>query len=243
MYAPRSCNIFVNTHVQIRDFNAKSRLYFTEQLSNKGNNKITELRTILQRESQNLIDRDVLGRYSPDKIIDSRGKDLLDLCIKHQLRILNGRALGDMFGHYTCYTPNGASVVDYVMVSEDILDLVLHFAIPEFIPTRSDTHCKLEWTLCANYHTSHKLDNVKLNELKSKYIWTNEYAYQFQLVMDSIDIKTKLDVYNHMKIDWTQISVDGGAAELTDLILTAADASIKKKPKIPIQLNLRLGLT
>ena len=99
--------------MQIRDFNAKSRLYFTGQLSNKGYNKITELRTILQRESQNSIDRDVLGRYSPDKIIDSRGKDLLDLYIKHQLRILNGRDLGDMFGHYTCYTPNGASVVDY----------------------------------------------------------------------------------------------------------------------------------
>ena len=129
------------------------------------------------------------------------------------------------------------------MVSEDILDLVLHLAISEFIPTLSDTHCKLEWTLCANYHTSHKLDNVKLNELKSKYIWTNEYAYKFQLAMDSVDIKTKLDVYNHMKIDGTQISVDGGAAELTDLILTAADASIKKKPKIPIKLNLRLGLT
>ena len=129
------------------------------------------------------------------------------------------------------------------MVSEDILDLVLHLAISEFIPTLSDTHCKLEWTLCANYHTSHKLDNVKLNELKSKYIWTNEYAYKFQLAMDSVDIKTKHDVYNHMKIDGTQISVDGGAAELTDLIFTAADASIKKKPKIPIKLNVRLGLT
>ena len=79
--------------------------------------------------------------------------------------------------------------------------------------------------------------------MKSKYIWTNEYAYKLQLAMDSVDIKTKLDVYNHMKIDGTQISVDGGAAELTDLILTAADASIKKKPKIPIRLNVRLGLT
>ena len=36
------------------------------------------------------IDRDVLERYSPDKIIDSSDKGLLDLCIKDQLRILNG---------------------------------------------------------------------------------------------------------------------------------------------------------
>ena len=56
-----------------------------------------------------------------------------------------------MFGHYTCYTPNGASVVDYVMVSEDILDQVLHFRVSEFIFTLFDTHCKLEWTISARF--------------------------------------------------------------------------------------------
>jgi len=48
--------------------------------------------------------------------------------------------------------------------------------------------------------------------MKSKYIWTNESAYKFQLAMDSVDIKTKHDVYNHRTIDGTRISVDGGAA-------------------------------
>jgi hypothetical protein len=67
--------------------------------------------------------------------------------------------------------------------------------------------------------------------MKSKYIWTNESTYKFQLAMDSVDIKTKFDVYNHMTIDGTKIYVDGGAAELTDLILTAADASLKQTPK------------
>jgi hypothetical protein len=52
----------------------------------------------------------------------------------------NGRVLGDMLGHYTCYTPNGASVVDYVMVSEGILDQVLYFKVTNFIPTLSDAH-------------------------------------------------------------------------------------------------------
>jgi hypothetical protein len=46
-------------------------------------------------------------------------------------------AVGDMLGHYTYYTPNGASVVDYVMVSEGILDQVLYFKVTDFIPTLS----------------------------------------------------------------------------------------------------------
>jgi hypothetical protein len=65
-------------------------------------------------------DKNILKRQSRDTKIDHRGKELLDLCISNQLSILNGRVLGDMFGNYTCYTPNGASVVDYVLVSENI---------------------------------------------------------------------------------------------------------------------------
>jgi hypothetical protein len=47
------------------------------------------------------IDRNLLKRSSPDITLDTRGKDLLDLCISHQIRVLNGRVLGDMLGHYT----------------------------------------------------------------------------------------------------------------------------------------------
>ena len=42
-------------------------------------------------------------------------------------------------------------MVDYVMVSEGIQDQVLHFKVTDFIPTLSDAHCKLEWTMSAYY--------------------------------------------------------------------------------------------
>ncbi|CAG2193283.1 unnamed protein product [Mytilus edulis] len=93
------------------------------------------------------IDKQILKRQSSDTTIDSRGKSLLDLCILNQLRILNGRVLGDVFGKYTCYTPNGSSVVDYVMVSESILDQILYFYVHNFMPTISDCHCILEWEM------------------------------------------------------------------------------------------------
>jgi len=60
-------------------------------------------------------DRKILNRHNKDLKIDKRGRDLLDFCIGHQLRILNGRILGDLFGNYTCYTPNECSTVDYTI--------------------------------------------------------------------------------------------------------------------------------
>jgi exonuclease III len=55
-----------------------------------------------------------ISRSSQDcDTINSRGKELLDLCIAGKLRILNGRLLGDSIGKYTCHKPAGSSVVDY----------------------------------------------------------------------------------------------------------------------------------
>ena len=55
---------------------------------------------------------------------------------------------------------------------------------------------------------------------------TNSNLQWTQLIL-----RLNLDVYNHLTIDGTQTSVDGGAAELTDLVLAAADASLKQKEK------------
>jgi hypothetical protein len=99
-----------------------------------------------------------------------RGKDLLDLCISNQLRVLTGRVLGAMFGSYTCDTPNGSCTVDYVLVSESILDQILYFRISNFIPTLSDTHCKLEWELLAKYKQENiSYDNI-LHPMSPNYI-------------------------------------------------------------------------
>ena len=45
----------------------------------------------------------------------SRGKELLELCIGNQLRILNGRRFGNTTGRFTYFKTNGSSVVDYMI--------------------------------------------------------------------------------------------------------------------------------
>ena len=97
------------------------------------NAKVSSENDFIYQDSNNFLplfksynfDKQILKRYNKDKKLDSRGKDLIDLCISNQLRFVNGRVLGDTFGNFTCYTTHGASTVDYVLVSEGILDHIL----------------------------------------------------------------------------------------------------------------------
>ena len=91
-----------------------------------------------------MADKQILRRQSNDSKVDTRGKDLLDMCRSQHLRVLNGRIIGDLFGKYTCFKPKGASVVDYVILSEGALDEVLYFKVNQFIPTLSDCHAKID---------------------------------------------------------------------------------------------------
>ena len=75
--------------------------------------------TNINTNSQN-----VYPRNSYDKTVNSRGTDLLDLCISADLNIVNGRKIGDANGKYTCFTWNGSSVVDYVITSNTAFDKI-----------------------------------------------------------------------------------------------------------------------
>ncbi|VDI59536.1 Hypothetical predicted protein [Mytilus galloprovincialis] len=154
-------------------------------------------------------DKNIMTRKSRDQKIDQRGKEVLDFCISKQIRILNGRVLGDTFGNFTCYTPNGASVVDYVAVSEEILENVLYFKVSRFIPTLSDCHCKLEWELSAKYCVPGENDiPIQLKNMTPNYIWTDCSAIKFQETLSSDTLQNYILEFNNSTIQFTQTSVD-----------------------------------
>ena len=68
-------------------------------------------------------------RKSQDLTVCPRGKDLLELCIEANLCILNGKTFGDTLGKYTSFQYNGNGVVDYCLVSDDIIDIIFMYII------------------------------------------------------------------------------------------------------------------
>jgi hypothetical protein len=104
-------------------------------------------------------------RKSYNSKLDTRGKQLLELCITARMRIFDSNCT------FTCYKSTGNSVVDYVIVFEELLSKILFFKVADFIPGYSDCHCKLSFGLLATY-----ADNIVSNKIRSnfpsKYIWS-----------------------------------------------------------------------
>ena len=70
----------------------------------------------------------------------THGKLLLETCIGTKLGILNSRFLGDSLGNCTYFdVRGGCSVIDYIIVSEDIFHYISYFNV--LPPVETSSHC------------------------------------------------------------------------------------------------------
>ena len=90
------------------------------------------------------------ARNSLDSIINNYGRELIDMCIASDLRIVNGRVGHDNSGMFTCLTPQGNSVVDYTIGSEDMFNIISDFEVGR--PSHYSDHCPLTLHLKKKIH-------------------------------------------------------------------------------------------
>ena len=103
--------------------------------------------------------------------MNSRGKDLLDMCKSLDLIISNGRKSGDLFGHYTCFRWNGNSVVDYLVTSSSVFKKVSTFEVADFFPWLSD-HSPLYFTIEVHSPVAKDTQNdLPKSKAPKQYIW------------------------------------------------------------------------
>ena len=89
-------------------------------------------------------------RQSQDSgTVNFRGRSLLETCTALNLRILNGRIVGDLDGKKTCFHYNGSSVVYYVIGSKNILRNVRYLIVNPLKPHFSD-HCRISYAIKTN---------------------------------------------------------------------------------------------
>lgn len=114
------------------------------------------------------MDHDAENRNSLDQVLNTQGRQLLDLCLSARLRILNGRFLGDLLGNCTCIKHNGCSVVDYVLTSTSMLSSVNYCIVEE--PTYLSDHEQTVTILSCRATNSTKTDLNTGTTVKS-YQW------------------------------------------------------------------------
>ena len=93
------------------------------------------------------------------------------MCITLKLRVMNGRMLCDSNGNFTCIKSNGTSVVDYIIMSEDLIQQTLNCKVSNCISCLSDCHCKVSFMLLALYCPMFKNNNENTINIPGKYKW------------------------------------------------------------------------
>ena len=157
----------------------------------------------------------------------NRGKQILDLCTSSKLRIVNGQKTGDALGRYTCHKNAGSSLVDYVIVSERVFKDVLHLHVNSFKGHLSD-HCSISWAIQCNVSDVRPKPKCKYVNFPEQYRWDKESIFRFQQALCNEDIKGKIsDLLS--SDDNRVVSANKRKDIVTDILMKAADVSLKKK--------------
>jgi hypothetical protein len=161
---------------------------------------------------------------------DKHGENLLELCRATGMRILNGRCLGDCRGQFTCFSPaGGPSVIDYVLVANDIFHTIKTFQVAPLNPL--SIHCMMTLTMQVPYYSRVSIhDNVVLSWPK-KYKWKQENLEPFQANLCAPDIQKLIMDYQGKIYEDDTAGISEAVNDINDIFHTVADKSNVYKVK------------
>ena len=134
-------------------------------------------------------------RHSQDSgTVNSRGRNLLEICTALNLRIFNGRIVGDLEGKKTCFHYNGSSVVDYVIGSKAILQNVRYLIVNPLMPHLLD-HCHVTYAIKAiltGSPVSSSCSNGCTLSEHNRLLWDTKLKSKLKECLESQMVQSKL---------------------------------------------------
>ena len=185
-------------------------------------------------------------RFSQDtQKVDKNGLGLTTFCKSHGYKIVNGRVGCDKFiGQRTCHKTESPSVIDYLVVSENMLPFITDFKVEMFDSNYSDVHSPIEFELkCdeivpaeginndiitnATAHVMEAAASSSTTEIPSlKFRWSHEIAADFKVLsnLKLQELKEDLEkVTNSPAVK--QNDIDLLCGKLNDLFVDSAKLS------------------
>ena len=174
------------------------------------------------REAENM---GVVQRNSEDTTINPRGEELLELCKSLDMVILNGRKVSDLWGKMTSHQHNGSAVVDYVIVSVNLLSEVGNFSVGEFSAWVSD-HCHLLFEVKSVQNIPKQQE--KLSELPSSFRFKEGDLEKY---ITSLKMEENINILEELINSDTE--PEALVAKTTEILLnTCKKAGIKPKKQL-----------
>ena len=171
----------------------------------------------------------IFKRKSRDKTVNSLGKLLFEMCIESRLRILNGRFLGDSVGNLTYFDAlGGCSVVDYMIVSEDIIPCITYFNVM----------CPNEWSWHYVINTG---ININIPQDRKDYshmeFWPGNFTWKDTNLQNYCEQMTSEETVSDLAMFVSEIDTCTDSQEdinhfnnlLSNILIKAASNSVKFK--------------
>jgi hypothetical protein len=112
------------------------------------NARTSKLEDFVSKEGNTFINDDITEtsfepktRDNFDSCVNNHGKSLIEICKNCNLRILNGRTLGDSFGKPPFHNKNGTSVVDFIICDQELTQTIENFVVKP--PTYLSDHSQI----------------------------------------------------------------------------------------------------
>ena len=169
-------------------------------------------------------------RVSSDQIVNERGKYFLDLLEIANLTALNGSTVGDCLGEYTCLEYNGASIPDYIALSQNLKFITSFFKVLDLTPISDHRplHCSINLPF-------KKMDACELESfyedapIKPK--WSGDASSnKFRNEQDSPDIKARVEKLLKMECS-SESDVHSLNSEIIQIYQTLAESTSDDKGK------------
>ena len=165
-------------------------------------------------------------RCNQDTKINARGKDLVNLCKSADLRILNGRTIGDLMGDYTVIKSNGKSVVDYNIVSKQFLHNIIHFRVGD--PNYLSDHNFLESVIrCELNDNITKVKKSPMRRMYDRFIWEMDSSVFFNEAINDND--TKGMIRNFLENQYDENNTNIAVNDFTSILAQAGNKVLKLK--------------
>ena len=173
-----------------------------------------------------------------DKKTNKYGRSLNEICISNDLYFLNGRIRGDNSGKFTCHKFNGASVIDYAIVSSCLLDKIIYFSVHS--PDYYSCHCPISFCLKTrpfDRSMDDSNESFKLLPMPDSFQWESSANMVFQKLLS--DHFQSSELTNCAKnLDNNPVMIDHTVEVFTKQIKNIAAKCLNlrrstKKPKRP----------
>ena len=165
-------------------------------------------------------------RYNMDTVVNSNGKTLIQICQAGSLKLINGRIGSDLFhGDFTNLSANGASTIDYLLVSDTIIYNVCDFCIHPFDKVMSNTHRPISIQFRTNVIALQTVvENVRSHSMKTvSFRWKFESDELFIAKLDGTDFEAMSIMLDGIALNANVDTIDMFMKQLCDVFLTAAE--------------------